>query len=63
MGLREKLGIHHPVIDETGRPHCHNCNADLAGQRAEGHQPIRCPFCRAKNFPDLRGSSPLYRSR
>lgn len=63
MGLRDFLGIKHPVIDKDGRMHCHNCNADLTGQRAEGVQPIRCPACRAKNFPDLRGSDWPYRKR
>lgn len=65
MGLKERLGIRHPVIDETGRPHCHNCGTDLTGQPtpAQKSAPVRCPSCRAKNFPDLRGSSALYRRR
>lgn len=63
MGLREKLGIHYAVIGVDGRMHCHNCSTDLTGQQAKGNQPIRCPACRAKNFPDLRGSSALYRRR
>lgn len=63
MGLKERLGIHHPTIDEQGRLHCWNCTADLTGQGARGNQPIRCPGCRAKNFPDRRGSGPAYRKR
>lgn len=65
MGLRERLGIKHSVIGEDGHPHCHNCGTDLLGQAAPAGkgQPVRCPSCRAKNFPDLRGSSPLYRGR
>lgn len=63
MGLRERLGIRYAVIGEDGRPHCHNCNTDLTGQPAKGRDPIKCPSCRAKNFPDLRGSSVLYRKR
>jgi hypothetical protein len=65
MGLRERLGIRHPVIDEQGHPHCHNCNTDLTGQQAPpgAGQPVRCPSCRAKNFPDLRGSDFPYRKR
>lgn len=65
MGLRDVLGVKHPVIREDGAPHCHNCNGLLTGVPASkrARDPILCPFCRAKNYPDLRGSSPMYRKR
>ncbi len=65
MGLREKLGIRYAVIDDTGVAHCWNCNTDMTGQptpTGKG-QPQRCPSCRAKVFPDLRGSGIGYRKR
>lgn len=65
MGLRERLGIKHAVIGEDGHPHCHSCGTDLTGQPTPARKtdPIRCPSCRAKNFPDLRGSSAAFRPR
>lgn len=65
MGLREKLGIKYAVLAEDGHPHCHNCGTDLIGQPTPRRHtdPVRCPACRAKNFPDLRGSSAVYRRR
>jgi DNA-directed RNA polymerase subunit RPC12/RpoP len=64
MGLRERLGINHPVMDESGNLRCWNCQANLTGQQPRSpNQPIRCPGCGGKNFPDRRGSSPLFRNR
>lgn len=64
MGLRNMLGIRYPIVDpDTGNLRCWNCTANLTGQSFVGNQPIRCPGCRAKNFPDRRGSGMLYRNR
>jgi Zn finger protein HypA/HybF involved in hydrogenase expression len=50
--IRQVFGIRHPVM-RNGILECWQCACNLTGQASPDHgMPIRCPRCRAKNFPD-----------
>jgi DNA-directed RNA polymerase subunit RPC12/RpoP len=65
MDIRKVFGIKYAVIDEQGVPHCPNCTTNLTGVPAPARviDPIRCPSCRTKIFPDLRGSGGMFKSK